>query len=86
MIFVQLLAWLVRLAIRLFPWLSADYRRRIRARQKCPACGAVKKHRMAYDETQRKVILSCVDCSAFWGFDPVIRPAKWAKAGKEDER
>lgn len=70
---------IVRFLIWLFPWLSYDYRRRIKPRRKCPACGAVKKHKMQFDPEQGKVVMTCVCCEANWGYDPVVNPAKWTK-------
>jgi hypothetical protein len=69
--------------IRLIPWLSADYRRRIKPKRKCPACGAVKKHLMKFDPAQKLVAFTCVCCSAQWGYDPVVNVAKWHKAERE---
>lgn len=74
----------VAFLIRIFPWLSADYRlRRIRARQACPACGAVKKHALRFDPKQKLVILSCVCCAAMWGYSPLVNAAKFVKPVEE---
>lgn len=70
---------IVAFLISLFPWLSADYRRRIKPKQKCPACGAVEKHKMKFDPQQQKVVLLCVCCEAAWGYDPIVKTNKWHK-------
>lgn len=76
---MKLLAWLVALLIRICPHLSASYRHRIRPRQKCPACGAVKTHKIAFDPKQKLVAVTCVVCSAAWGFEPMLNTQKWMK-------
>lgn len=74
----------VAFLIRLIPWLSADYRRRIRPKQKCPACGAVQAHKISFDPKQKLVALTCVVCSAMWGYDPLVNVAKWHKPPTEE--
>jgi hypothetical protein len=74
----------VAFLIHVFPWLSADYRaRRIKPRQACPACGAVKKHAMRFDPVQKLVILACVCCGANWGYSPLINTTKFVKSTEE---
>lgn len=70
----------IRFLIRLFPWLSWDYRnRRIKPRQMCPACGAIKKHDMQFDPAQSLVVLTCGECKATWGYNPIVNTQIWFK-------
>lgn len=81
----KLVRYFVRFLIWIIPWLSADYRRRIKPTCKCPACGAVKRHRIQFDPVEKIVVLTCVVCSASWGYPPVVNPQKIVKPPREDE-
>jgi hypothetical protein len=75
-----MLAAVVQFLIRVFPWLSWDYRnRRVRQRQKCLACGNGGKKDLRYDPLQKLVIVQCPICMAAWGLEPVVNAGKWAK-------
>ena len=81
-----MLARLVRWLIRLFPILSADYRRRrVRRRQICPACGNVAKVSIRADNSTGMVLCQCPTCLAMWAYNPVVRPDVWAKLPKVEE-
>ena len=74
-----MLAAVVQFLIRVFPWLSWDYRnRRIKRRQMCVACGARGKKDLRYDPIQKVVIVQCPLCLAAWGYNPVVNAGKWA--------
>lgn len=74
-----MLAALVRFLIRVFPWLSYDYRRRVRLREKCVACGDTGRKDLRYDPVEKLVIVQCRICLAAWGHDPLVSAGKWAK-------
>jgi formate dehydrogenase maturation protein FdhE len=82
---VNAVAWMVRFAIRLFPWLSASYRVRINPRQRCPWCGAVDKHGIETDMENGIVKLHCVVCSGIWGFNALTQKEKLVREPTEDE-
>ena len=79
-----MLAAFVRFLIRLFPFLSYDYRHRIRPRMQCPACGTYRKHAMKFDALEKLVILQCAQCSAQWGYNPRVKAQTWAKPVVEE--
>ena len=80
---MQVLISAVRWFIRVFPVLSADYRRRINPRSKCLACGDNSKKTLRYDSTELLVIAECTLCGARRGYNPIVRPEVWSKP-KED--
>ena len=80
-----MLAALVRLLIRIFPWLSYDYRhRRVKRVQVCPACGNRVHVEIRFDPFEKQVRCSCPICQAAWGYNPVVTVTKWVKPVTED--
>lgn len=69
----------VRFLIVVFPWLSATYRRRIKRRQKCPACGNVNDQKIVFSPDNGLVVLTCTVCSAVWAFDTIVPTPHWMK-------
>lgn len=82
---VKLVRFLVRFLCWIFPWLRADYRRRINPHRKCPACGAVKTHDIRFDANALKLVLTCVVCECVWAFEPLAKPQKFAKVEQKEE-
>lgn len=80
-----MLAAFVRFLIWLLPWLSADYRRRIKPTCKCPACGDNSRKAMKFDAVEKLVVLTCQVCSAQWGYNPIVTATKWAKPETDGE-
>ena len=85
---IRLLKWFVASLVRVFPFLSADYRdrrrRRINPKQQCPACGAIERQDVRWEPVQKMVIVNCVICDAAWGFAPVVKVEKWQKPKTEE--
>lgn len=80
-----MLARLVRLLIRAFPWLSYDYRhRRVKRVQFCPACANKVRVTMSYAPQQKQIVCQCPICLACWGYNPVIRSDVWATVNREE--
>jgi hypothetical protein len=86
---VKFVAWAVRAAIHVCPWLSAVYRQHISTRSKCLWCGAVKRHRIqasfSPDSKLGVVIHTCAVCAGQWGVDPLTPAAKLFRQPTEDE-
>jgi hypothetical protein len=81
-----MLARFILWLIRIFPWLSYDYRhRRIKKRQICPACGNHGKVSTRFDPAEKKMVCQCPTCLACWGFEPVVRCDQWAKLPRVEE-
>jgi formate dehydrogenase maturation protein FdhE len=78
----------VPIAIRLIPWLSADYRsRRISTRQMCPACGDRGPHGIKFEPEHQPsglVALTCRKCSARWGYNPIVKPQAFVRPNTEE--
>lgn len=83
---VKLVHFTLQILFALFPWLRADYRRRIKPRCKCPACGAVKLHKIQFDPNEKLVVLTCSVCACEWGYAPLVKPDKYVKPPKEEEQ
>jgi hypothetical protein len=80
-----MLAAVVQFLIRVFPWLSYDYRHsRIRRRQFCPACLNRVKVDMRFDPREKVVVCQCPLCLAAWGYNPPVNAARWAKPFTEE--
>jgi len=79
-----LLAAFVRLLIRLIPWLSYDYRhRRVKRVQICVACGNRVRVRIQFHLVEKAVLCQCSECSATWGYNPIVKTEKWMKSDEE---
>jgi len=79
--FPQLVRVLVLLAIAVIPWLSWDYRnRRVKKRQHCVACGNIVKVEMLWNAMEKQIVCKCPECSALWGYNPVVRAESWSRA------
>lgn len=76
---------LVTLLVWAFPFLTADYRRRVKPRCKCLACGAVKRHRLQFDPAQKLVVITCVVCSCSWGCPALVKPEKIVAPPREED-
>ena len=74
-----MLAAVVQWLIRVFPWLSYDYRRRVRRNEKCVACGSTGRKDLRYDPVEKLVVVQCPICLAAWGRDPLVKAGKWAR-------
>jgi len=80
-----MIAALIRLLIRAIPWLSYDYRHRgTKPVQRCPACWNRVRVAMRYDPLSKLVRCECPTCSAQWGYNPVVQPAKWSRLASEE--
>jgi hypothetical protein len=80
-----MLAAVVLFLIRVFPWLSWDYRhRRIKRRQICPACANKVKVDIRFDPREKVIVCQCPLCLAAWGYNPAVMVGKWAKPITED--
>ena len=76
---VKFVAWAVRVAIRLFPWLSAAHRLRVSPKAKCPWCGAVKRHEIHADIDGLAIVHRCAVCGGVWGVRPITAESELRK-------
>ena len=77
----------VRWIVSVFPFLSYDYRHRIKPRQVCPACGDRGPHAIKFEPTEPggpAVALTCRRCSARWSYNPTVKAQKWVKPPSEE--
>ena len=68
-----------------WPWLTADYRRRrINARELCPACLFSGRKDMKFDSVGKMVVLQCPRCQACWAHAPAVNAAAFARPIEEE--
>ena len=44
---------------------------------KCPACGIVRKHKIAFSEKHGAIVHNCEQCGALWGQAPMVSWNAW---------